>query len=379
MVRLSAVQPGESHTVTGLYIHIPFCGAKCHYCHFASFPGRLAEIPRTLAALHKEFQAHQGETIETLFVGGGTPTVLSPAQWRTLMGSVRQVFTLAPEVEATTEANPESAAPEVLSALRELGFNRLSLGLQAAQDRLLKRIGRRHSYAQFETCYRAARSAGFQNVNFDLMYGLPSQTLADWRETLDRALSLNPEHVSAYALTVEEATAFAHEGVEADDDLQADMYEAAADAFESAGYVHYEISNFARPGFECRHNLRYWRSQSYVGAGVSAAGYENGVRRKNTEDLTRYLSAMETGGSVIEEEVSLPEPERVGEELMLSLRLREGIKVSQRAMELYGDVLRRYRSLGFLTEDHETGVWRPTRKGWRLSNRLFQELLTPSA
>jgi oxygen-independent coproporphyrinogen-3 oxidase len=210
------------------------------------------------------------------------------------------------------------------------------------------------------------------------MYGLPGQTLADWRETLARVLELQPEHVSAYALSVEDGTAFDRQGVSTDDDLQADMYEAAAEELEAAGYRHYEISNFARPGRECRHNLRYWRNQDCLGAGVSAAYYVDGVRRKNTASITDYIAAVESGRRPVVEEDRLSEPERVGEDLMLRLRLREGARPDRRARDLYGPVLDRYRALGFLTQDTSSGRLQPTRLGWRLSNQLFRELLTPA-
>jgi oxygen-independent coproporphyrinogen-3 oxidase len=363
--------------MTGLYIHIPFCHAKCHYCDFAAYPGRAKEIPRYLAALAREIRTHHGKTLETLFVGGGTPSVLEPAQWKDLWGVVTETFLIKPGFEATVECNPESSSPEKLAALRELGINRLSFGLQASQDELLQRLGRLHDFARFRQVFHEARKAGFDNLNVDLMYGLPGQTLTHWQETLEKVFKLSPEHISAYALTVEEETVFARRRVETDDDLQADMYERAADLLTSAGYVHYEISNFARPGRECRHNLRYWRNLPCLGVGVSAAGYEDGVRRKNTEDIGGYIAAMEQGRSAVVEEERLSETERVGEDLMLSLRLKEGAEPAPLARELYGDVLERFRSLGFINQDPRSLRWIPTRMGWRLSNQLFSELLSP--
>jgi oxygen-independent coproporphyrinogen III oxidase len=208
------------------------------------------------------------------------------------------------------------------------------------------------------------------------MYGLPGQTMAEWEESLDRVLALAPEHLSAYALTVEEKTSFGHHHIETDDDLQADMYELLAGKLEGAGYLHYEISSFARPGFECRHNLKYWRNEDCLGAGVSAAWFWGGVRRKNAENLTQYIEAMETGRSPVIEESRLPEGERVGEDLMLGLRTAEGAPLSERALDLYGAPLRRHALDGLilLECDHV----RPTRRGWALSNRLFQDLLTPA-
>jgi len=367
--------PGGS---SALYIHLPFCRAKCRYCDFASFPDRAADIPRYLAALSLEMEAHRDKPLETLYVGGGTPTLLEPGQWRSLMSSVRRRFSLSGPCEATVECNPESVTREKLAALSAEGVNRLSFGLQSDRDEFLARLGRLHDVARFREAWALARSLGFSNVNLDLIFGIPGQTLADWKETLDRALEFSPEHVSAYALSVEEGTEFHRRGVKPDSDLQADMYEAAADTLESAGYVHYEISNFARPGFECRHNLRYWRNLPSVGVGVSAASYENGVRRKNTASLDDYLRAVESGRSPAVEEDRLPTDQQKGEDLMLALRLKEGMSLSPEMDRLYGGVLRRYQILGFLTFDPTANTVRPTRLGWRLSNQLFQELLTPS-
>lgn len=361
---------------TGLYLHIPFCHARCHYCDFATFTGREGQIDRYLAALAKEIGAFGPQSLETVFVGGGTPTVLEPTQWKVLFGDIERML-VEEGHEATVECNPESVTPEKLAAFRETGVNRLSFGLQATQDRLLKALNRVHDFARFETVFRQARAAGFDNLNVDLMYGLPGQTIEDWRDTLSCVLESGPEHISAYALSVEEDTVLDRTGVTADDDLQADMYEEAASVLESAGYVHYEISNFAKPGRECRHNLRYWRNQPTLGAGVSAAWFDGRVRRQNTDSLDDYLQAVEAGRSPVVEEAALAEPERVGEDLMLALRLKEGVAPAPQARLLYGSVLHRFRNLGFLTENN--GHFRPTRQGWRLSNQLFQELLSPVA
>jgi len=381
--------------MTGLYIHIPFCHAKCHYCDFAAYPGRAKEIPRYLDALHREIRSSfpslmRGEharradggaapLLETLFVGGGTPTVLSPEQWKDLLSVVKDVAPFATDHEATTECNPESTTPELLDTFRAIGLNRLSFGLQATQDRLLKSLGRLHDFARFESVYRDARAAGFDNINIDLMYGLPGQTVKDWQETVEKIIALAPEHVSAYALTVEEETVFAQKGVGTNGDAQADMYEWASDRLQAAGYAHYEISNFARPGRACRHNLRYWKNLPCLGVGVSAAGYDGARRRKNTDDITDYINALEAGRSPVIEDDVLAEEERLGEDLMLALRLSDGADLSDRARALYGPALARFHDQGFLTADLHGRRYVPTRRGWLLSNQLFQALLSPTA
>jgi oxygen-independent coproporphyrinogen-3 oxidase len=348
---------------------------KCKFCAFAAFPGRLNDIPRYLAALAADLRALPSAALDTVYFGGGTPTVLEPADWRGLFAVLRDKFDLRPAAELSVECNPESTSPEKLAAMKALGVNRLSFGLQAAQDRLLKDLGRLHDRAAFERAWRDARAAGFDNLNVDLMFGLPGQTLGDWEESLAWVLSLGPEHLSAYALTVEEKTAFGHHAVETDDDLQADMYELLADRAEAAGHGHYEISNFARPGFECRHNRKYWRNEDCLGAGVSAAWYWDGARRKNTEDLTGYMDAVEAGRSPAVESVRLSDSQRKGEDLMLALRTREGAALTDEVGKSFGGVIARYAGLGMLTA--EGGRVKPTRKGWLLSNALFQELLSP--
>jgi oxygen-independent coproporphyrinogen-3 oxidase len=356
-----------------LYIHIPFCRVKCRFCAFAAYPGRLADVPRYLEALRKDIASLTPVRLDTLYFGGGTPTLLSPADWRLLIKSIRDVFPIAEGPEVSVECNPDDASPELLSVLRDLGVNRLSVGLQSTQDHHLRTLGRLHDYARFERAWTDARAAGFTNLNIDLMYGLPGQTMDEWKETLDRALALGSEHLSAYALTVEEKTAFRFRNVEPDDDLQADMYETLSDRMEGAGFLHYEISNFAKPGFECRHNLKYWRNENCLGAGVSAAWFWDGVRRKNTENLTDYMEALEKNISPVLETVKLSEPEQVGESVMLGLRTRDGARLTGRAEAIYGDVLRRHAAQGLLKMTPDRVF--PTRRGWLLSNRVFVDLL----
>ncbi|MBL0059556.1 MAG: radical SAM family heme chaperone HemW [Elusimicrobia bacterium] len=362
---------------TGLYLHIPFCSVKCRFCDFAAYPGRLKDIPRYLAALAREIERRArefpGRMLDTFYVGGGTPSLLEPSDWRGLMAGVRAGFSTDPPWEASLECNPDGVTAEKLAVWRELGINRLSFGLQSDEPSLLAALGRTHSWEDFQHVFRAARAAGFSNLNADLMFGLPGQTRAGWARTLGRVLELEPDHVSTYGLQVEESTYFHRSGVQADDDLQADMYEDAANALETAGFIHYEISNFARPGFECRHNLRYWRNQPCLGAGVSAAWYDGTTRRTNTEDLTAYMESVEKNGVYDAEAVQLGPDQREGENLMLALRLKEGVVPSAEALSLYGHVLYRSVREGLLLKEGDR--YGPTRLGWRLSNRIFVDLL----
>lgn len=359
---------------TGLYIHIPFCAVKCRFCHFATYPGLRREIPAYLNALRREIQSFGPMYLETLYVGGGSPTILDARDLEGVLNAVRNTFFVQTDWEATVECNPESTTVEMLKALRRSEINRLSFGLQATQDSILLDIGRRHDFERFREVFFAARGMGFDNLNVDLIYGLPGQTLSDWKDTLDLVLGLGPEHVSAYALDVEERTAFERCGIHTDDDLQADMYGVLADRLGSEGYRHYEISNFARPGRSCRHNERYWKNLETLGAGVSAASYRDGARRQNTDSVKDYVESVNLGRPPVVEETVLRGRERIGEELMLSLRLDEGARVSGAARKRYGPALDRFRDLGFLSYTDGDRA-RLNRAGWLVSNQLFREFI----
>ncbi|MBP9128441.1 MAG: radical SAM family heme chaperone HemW [Elusimicrobia bacterium] len=378
---LLALFPLENHPLTspsstGLYLHIPFCAVKCRFCDFAAYPGRRADVPRYLAALQREMRSIMGRpTLDTLYVGGGTPSLLDPLEWTNLVQAVNSHFELASGAEVTMECNPDGVSPEKWVAWSASGVNRISLGLQTDEPGLLALLGRTHTWDDFENAFKTARRQKIHALNVDLMFGLPGQTVSGWVSTLRRVADLGPDHISTYGLQVEEHTYFHRSGVQADDDRQADMYETAADLLESAGYVHYEISNFARPGFECRHNLRYWRNQDCLGLGVSAAGYDGARRKTNTDDLTAYMTSVETRGVSDHETVELSPAQRVGENLMLALRLKEGVVPTSRGLALYGEPLDRHVRGGLLVRDGAR--YRPTRTGWRLSNRLFVDLLGP--
>ncbi len=356
----------------GLYVHVPFCDKRCDYCDFVTFADRPDTIKPYLNALDAELSFHAATPIKTIFIGGGTPTALSPEQIARLMASLRSKLDLSPLTEATVEANPESATEDRLRAYREGGINRLSIGLQTTSDEMLARLGRLHDFDGFLRAYQRARDVGFDNVNIDLMFGLPGQTMADWRDTLGRVIDLGPNHVSAYALKVESGTKFFRDGVEADGDLQADMYLFASETLENAGFSHYEISNFARPGRESLHNLRYWLNEDVIGIGVSAAGYRAGVRRKNTTKLQSYIERCLAGQRPDAEETELASSERDREDLMLRLRLRSGADAA--ALRQAGvpnlDV---FLSKGLAIEAEGRFALRPA--GWLLSNQLFQHLV----
>lgn len=368
----------ESHSLTtplGIYVHIPFCQRRCSYCDFATFVPLESQRKSLLHCLEREVLTHPSSVCETLFFGGGTPSFITRKEFKSLIRALRSRFDIGAGAELTLEANPESAVPEKIDCWLAEGLNRLSLGVQSTHPRLLERLGRLHTWVSAKNAYSQARSQGFSNINLDLMYGLPGQTMEDWRATLEEVLALEPEHLSAYALTVEEGTPFFLQGVQVSDDLSADMYETAAECLTAAGYEHYEISNFARPGFSCRHNLKYWRNEPTLGLGPSAASFDGEWRWENTDDYSVYENRLNAGLPPIESRTTLPLEQRWGEQLMLGLRLAEGVEPTPDAQKLFGPVLDQFTTLEFLRRLN--GRYIPTLKGWRLSNQLFMELLTP--
>jgi oxygen-independent coproporphyrinogen-3 oxidase len=315
----------------GLYIHIPFCRSKCGYCDFASAPGTAEDIDIFLGALAREAEGSSGlrGTFETLYIGGGTPSLLSRAQLGRLFTTISELTgPLASLREATMEANPESLDAEKAACLRESGINRVSLGLQAAQPALLKKLGRIAMPGDFLSAFGALRAAGIENINADLMCGLPGQSGRDFSDSIDWLLKLKPEHVSFYALEVHDGTPFSAAGLEEEPDAAADMYEAGAAALALAGLGRYEISNFARPGRESLHNLNYWEQGEYLGLGPSAASYLAGERRANTASAAAYIKAAASGDPVPQQyRETLSGRARAAERIMLGLRKISGIEL----------------------------------------------------
>lgn len=374
----------------GLYIHIPFCVKKCAYCDFASYPGMLSHAQTYMEALSLELRA-QAERFpacraRTVFLGGGTPTLLSGAQVGALLDAARSCFPFAADAEITMEGNPGTLTAESLAAYRAAGVNRLSLGMQAAQDGLLKTLGRIHRLHDVQEGVRMARAAGFENINLDLIYGLPGQTKTDWQETLERALDLSPKHLSCYALIVEEGTRLAISLSEGnlpplpDEDAEREMYEAAIRAAKRAGLCQYELSNFARPGFECRHNLVYWTCAPYLGVGLAAHSYMEERRFGNTAHMGTYLSAVRAGESPQDSCESLTVKDRMFERAMLGLRLTRGMDGSRFARDFHvtpracwGEKLTRLIDAGLLV--WEGDFLRLTRRGMDVQNAVLVELM----
>ena len=318
----------------GLYIHIPFCAKKCGYCDFTSLVGNGTQIDDYLSYLDKEFNLYKAgnliDDIETIFIGGGTPSILSADQLERLFSIIGENVDLSKLREYTMESNPGSLTRDKLELMKAGGLNRLSIGLQASQDHLLKFLERIHTYEEFLESYRLARLAGFDNINIDLMFAFQGQTLEDWRETLERVVSLEPDHISAYSLIIEEGTKFFNmyeDGslTDYDEDEYVQMYRYTINYLADKGYGQYEISNFAKQDKECRHNLIYWDDREYYGLGLGSSGYLGGKRYTNYKNMFNYYKKLDAGEKPIAFEETISNREKLNEYLILGLRKIEGI------------------------------------------------------
>ncbi len=361
--------------MTGLYVHIPFCAVKCFYCDFAAYSGQNKQVQRYLAALEAEAALLPPRVPDTLYVGGGTPSELSAAQVQELFAALRRAHPASRFVESTFEGNPESLDAEKLEVLARAGVTRLSIGLQTADDELLKSVGRRHTAADFARVFGLARAAGIPALSVDLMYGLPGQTLDSLRATLDFTLALAPDHVSLYGLQVEDRTLFAKRGVAEDSDLGRTMYEAALAALAAAGLERYEISNFARPGRRSAHNVNYWRRGEYLGLGCSAASFLDGVRSTNELTLAAYMGAVEAGRRPSAEGETPAGLEALGEEAFLGLRLIEGFEPSPALRAAFARPWDQLKSRALVREDGPR--WRLSDEGAFVANDVFREFVPP--
>lgn len=339
-------------TPQSAYIHIPFCAAKCGYCDFNSYAGKMGLAERYVNALVKQIKTRPDtrQPLETIYFGGGTPSILSAPQLERILQAIVETFGLQENAEVTLEANPESALPGKLSRLRACGFNRISIGAQSFDDRLLVELGRVHTHEKFLQALASAREAGFENISFDLMFALPGQTLENVRETMARAAGLGADHISAYCLTLEEGTAFFDLSTDGmldtpDEDLQAEMFLEARRTLTEAGYEHYEISNYALAGKRCRHNMAYWQNLPYWGFGTGAVEYVNGNRTKWESNPESYVLQMETlGRPDAAYSERLEGEELLGETAMLALRTRDGMSLNELSSRFGSDVEQIYRT-----------------------------------
>ena len=393
---------GDVPAELALYIHIPFCEARCSYCAFNTYVGQRAREPAYVRAVQTELrlaaEALPRVPVSSVYFGGGTPSFLSPDELGALLEACADAFALTSDVEITLEANPENLPPDVFGAWRALGFNRLSLGMQSAHEDDLRFFRRTHTLADVQAVVRAARAAGIPSLNLDLIYGIPRQTLSAWRATLEAALALAPEHLSLYSLSVEEKTLL-HKQITRgkvpppDPDLAAEMYEVAEALLARAGYRHYEISNWARDGHACRHNLHVWRNRPYLGVGAGAHGNVLGVRYANVRRPADYGARVEAiaageadaaflAAPAAEELAPLTVADVYAETVMLGLRLtEEGIapgvfaeRFGREVWTLFGEQFRRLLAWGLL-EQLPDGRLRLTPRGRLLGNRVFVEFV----
>lgn len=384
-----------------IYIHIPFCIQKCLYCDFLSAVMQASDRESYLEALLTEIsvesKAYHNRIVETVFLGGGTPSVLTKEQTKRLMEQLRQCFQIAPDAEITTELNPGTVTEDMLKAYRAMGINRLSIGLQSADNAELELLGRIHTVEEFEICYQMARACGFDNINVDLISALPEQTAASYEKTLRRVCTLKPppEHISAYSLILEEGTPFYERYGEAapqacrlpteeEDRL---IYHRTKEILEQYGYARYEISNYARDGYACRHNEAYWCRTDYVGFGLGAASMVDQVRWQNESDFTKYLSKLKEGKTVRLSVQALARTEQMEEFCFLGLRRMKGISKKaffdsfQTSIEqVYGDTLRRLQQQGLIelpgpNEKKCQDRIRLTELGIDVSNYVFTQFL----
>ena len=390
-----------------LYLHIPFCKHRCHYCDFITTAGREGELPVYAESLSEEIRIAKNNkekfTLHSIYFGGGTPSLMSLQDYEAIFEAIRQTYTLTADCEISLEANPGTIQLDYLRGLHDIGFNRLSMGVQSTDSFDLVRLDRIHSIQDVLRSVSDARQAGFENINLDLIFGLPWQDLESWRNSLSRAINLSPEHFSLYSLIIEEGTAlyrWHQKGLIApqDQDLQADMYELAMDMLADAGYEHYEISNWAKiedgQDYRCRHNLQYWLNDPYIGVGTGAQGYLAHQRLVNTPSLTDYVlrmkkiegdswSAIKTPATISAEGVDFNT--QMMDEMMLGLRLIQQGVSEKRFAERYGQSLRevfdaelsRLTGLGLLEwiEDGGEQRIRLTHHGVMVANQVFMEFV----
>ncbi|WP_415295049.1 radical SAM family heme chaperone HemW [Clostridium perfringens] len=371
-----------------LYIHIPFCAQKCLYCDFPSFARKDHLRKAYIEALNKEIinlrEKHNNLEINTIFIGGGTPSVLESNELECLLKEIAKL-NMAKDIEYSMECNPGNLTEEKLEVMKKYGVNRISMGLQAKQDNLLKGLGRIHNYKTFKENFLLAKKVGFNNINVDLMFGLPNQRLNEWEETLREIISLEPAHISAYSLIIEEGTAF-YNLYENDklklptEEEERKMYHLAKKILEENGFNQYEISNYAKEGKECRHNLAYWNMDNWIGVGSAAASYINGKRIKNISSVEEYINSINEKGEAVEEIINNSKNDNMEEFMFMGLRKINGIdenefknRFSMNINDVYGEILNKYIDEGLLIR--ESGRIFLSEKGIEISNVIMADFL----
>ena len=373
----------EKNKSLGIYIHIPFCIKKCNYCDFCSFPdadGQLmSAYVKELIIRINDFSKKNGKCcVDTVYFGGGTPTLLSIKHFEDIFVALKNSFDISSDAEITAECNPASIDAEGLKKLRNIGINRLSIGLQSSDDTELMILGRLHSFKDFCDTFYSARNAGFDNISIDLMYGIPNQTKESFKATLEKVVNLAPEHISAYGLKIEEGTEF-YRNIDRlvlpDEDTEAELYILCCDILSKNGYLQYEISNFARSGKESWHNLKYWRADDYIGFGVAAHSRFEGERFGNSRNIKAFIA----GEDIVCERQRISDEAFLTEYVMLGLRLTEGIDKNEffaltgQAFAQYYPTVENYVKGGFMVESEKKIAF--TTKGFLVSNVILSQML----
>ncbi len=375
----------------GIYIHIPFCASKCSYCDFYSLAGCDHIMPEYQKALieHIRESSHsiRSYEVDSIYFGGGTPSFYGADRLVQILDQLKLNGNVRLDGEISVECNPDSLSPAALKLLRQEGVNRISIGVQATDNNLLKLIGRRHSFQQAQNAFRDAREAGFDNISLDLMYGLPSQTRRDWADTLAKIVEMHPEHISCYGLKLEPGTRMYKEYKDSpilpDDDEQADMYSYAVEMLERYGYKQYEISNFSAPGFESRHNLKYWNMDDYISFGPGAHSCVGNVRYSYIKDLREYISGVHRKVSIVDEYEEISPLERAVEYVMLGMRTARGISRydyvtrTQCDWRPIGQVLEAFKEKGWVRQTEDRYAF--TVPGFLISNTLIGIMLETQA
>ncbi|MFQ6950075.1 MAG: radical SAM family heme chaperone HemW [Blautia hansenii] len=373
----------------GLYIHIPFCVKKCEYCDFLSWNAEEEERQQYVAALLSEIESYRefakGYRVSTIFIGGGTPSVLLPKQMEDILQKIYEIFELERRAEITIEVNPGTVDEEKLQCYKENGVNRLSMGLQSVKDEKLRLLGRIHTYQEFVESYELARKAGVDNISIDLISSVPGQTLQEWKEELETAAAQNPEHISVYQLIIEEGTPFyekyaEHPELLPDEETSREIYLWTGKFLKEAGYEQYEISNYAKPGKESRHNLKYWERGDYLGLGLGAASMVRNIRMSNTKDMRTYLERCDKPKTMREDVQFLEEPRQMEEFMFLGLRKTRGVskkefkRIFGREMDMvYEKALHKCLENGMLLA-HKDRIFL-SEEGTLLSNMVLSEFL----
>lgn len=378
----------------GVYVHIPFCVKKCDYCDFLSASASVEKKKEYVKWLCKEIENQYGRykeyVVDTIFIGGGTPSILEPEDLRQILETVRSRFPVSEDAEISMEMNPGTAEEEKIIQYAHMGINRLSIGLQTADNRELERLGRIHTWEDFLETWRLVRMAGFSNVNVDLMSALPGQTMESLSQTIEKVLALQPEHISAYSLIVEENTPFYQwygpEGKKQkelpDEQTDRQMYELTKEMLQKHGYERYEISNYARKGNECKHNIGYWTGKDYVGFGLGASSFVKHIRFQNETDLATYQKKVMLGQPVIMEQQTISIQEQMEEFMFLGLRMMKGVspdkfkeQFGESMYEVYGEQITKLMGQKLLKQCPKTGNISLTDRGIDVSNQVFVEFL----